>query len=93
MKIIWDEQKNEKLIETRGISFEDVADILLQKKYIDILEHPTRHNQMLLIIPFKGYTYVVPFIIDKENNIVLKTVFPSRKFHKLYINKSNENQS
>jgi hypothetical protein len=26
----------------------------------------------------------VPFVIDDDENIVLKTVFPSRKFHKLY---------
>ena len=30
------------------------------------------------------------FTLDKENNIVLKTVFPSRKFHKIYGGKANE---
>jgi len=28
--------------------------------------------------------HIVPFVIDNEENIVLKTVFPSRKFNKIY---------
>lgn len=84
MDILWDKAKSKKLKETRGISIEDVAQLILDKKYLTILENPTRPSQMIFVIPYKGYTYVVPFMIDKENNIVLKTVFPSRKFHKLY---------
>jgi hypothetical protein len=41
-------------------------------------------EQKLFIIPYQGYTYAVRFIIDGEQNIILKTVFPSRKYHKLY---------
>jgi uncharacterized DUF497 family protein len=84
VKIIWDEKKNDLLIQTRGISFDEVSELIIEKQYYAILEHPSRRNQMLFIIPYKGYTYVVPFVVDKENNIVLKTIFPSRKFHKIY---------
>jgi len=27
---------------------------------------------------------VAPFVIDEDENIIIKTVFPSRKFHKIY---------
>ena len=27
---------------------------------------------------------LVPFVIDKDENIVLKTAYPSRKFHKIF---------
>jgi hypothetical protein len=27
---------------------------------------------------------VVPFVIDVEKNIILKTVFPGRKYQKIY---------
>ena len=30
------------------------------------------------------YTWVIPFLIDDEDRIVLKTAFPSRKFHAKY---------
>jgi hypothetical protein len=84
MDLIWDEAMSGKLRETRGISIEDVARIILDGKYLEILENPVRPGQMLFIIPYQGYTHVVPFVIDNENNIVLKTAYPSRKFHKLY---------
>ena len=93
MNIIWDQKKNEELITKRGVSFEEIAELILQKKYLTILEHPSRRGQMIFLVPFKGYTHVVPFVIDRNDNIVLKTVFPSRKFHKVYGVKSNEKKS
>jgi len=93
MNIIWDEKKNERLIADRDISFEEIAELILQKKYMTILEHPSRRGQMISLVPFKNYTYVVPFVIDRNENIVLKIVFPSRKYHKLYGVKSHENKS
>jgi uncharacterized DUF497 family protein len=84
MDIVWDEAKNKKLKDKRGVSFEDVAQLILDKKYLAVLENPVRPGQMVFVVSYKGYTYVVPFVVDKEDNIVLKTVFPSRKFHRLY---------
>ena len=90
MNILWDEDKNKRLKLERDISFEDFAELILEKKYLDILENPSREEQMIFIVSYKDYTYVVPFVLDEEENIVLKTVFPSRKFHKLYGGKWNE---
>ncbi len=84
MDIFWDEAKNKKLKETRGVSFEDVAQLILDKKFLAVLENPAHPEQMIFVVKYKSYTYVVPFMIDAGNNIVLKTIFPSRKFHKLY---------
>jgi len=82
--IIWDIEKNKKLKNERGISFEQVEKIILDKDYIDILENPTRETQDIFIININDYIHIVPFVIDIEENIVLKTVFPSRKFNKIY---------
>ena len=90
MNILWDEDKNKRLKLERDISFEDFAELILEKKYLDILENPSREEQMIFIVSYKDYTYVIPFVLDEEENIVLKTVFPSRKFHKLYGGKRNE---
>ena len=84
MQIIWDEEKNRKLILERGLSIEKFAELILEKKYHAVLKNPSRAKQQIFVIPFQNYTYVVPFIIDEDQNIVLKTVFPSRKFHKMY---------
>ncbi len=93
MKIIWDQEKNKKLILERNLSFELFSDLILQKSYSAILENPSRPDQMIFIIPYNDYTYVIPFIIDDDNSIVLKTIFPSRKFHKLYGGGNHEHQA
>jgi len=84
MNIVWDEDKSKRLEAERGISLEEVATMILDKEYVDILQHPTRPGQKLFVVPIKGYIHVVPFVIDADGNIVLKTAFPSRKFHKRY---------
>lgn len=88
MDIIWDREKNKWLMLNRGISFEEIEDEILSNKIIDILENPKRKNQQyfILILTLKSYTWVVPFLITPNDQIVLKTAFPSRKFHKKYGN-------
>lgn len=82
--IIWDENKNIKLKLERNISFEAITEIILEKKYLDILEHPSKGNQLFFIVELNNYIYSVPFIIDNESNIILKTAYPSRKLQKKY---------
>jgi len=86
--IYWDEDKNNKLIAERNISFDEISEIILREKYLDILENPSKENQMLFIVRLNDYIYIVPFIIDENENIILKTAYPSRKFNKIYGDKS-----
>ena len=83
--IIWDDQKNQKLQAERGISFEQISEIILRKEYIDILENKSRPNQQIFVVKLNNYLYSVPFIIDDQSNIILKTAFPSRKLFKQYM--------
>jgi uncharacterized DUF497 family protein len=84
MTIKWDEKKNQWLILHRHVSFEEITGLLLKNDYIAIIENPTRKNQQYFIMHIKNYTWVVPFNIDEEDNILLRTAFPSRKFHRRY---------
>jgi uncharacterized DUF497 family protein len=84
VQILWDLEKNRKLILERGLSLETFAALILDKKYLAILKNSSRVDQKIFVINNNRYTYVVPFIIDKNQNLVLKTVFPSRKYHKIY---------
>jgi len=83
MKIIWDEEKYRKLIIERGIDLAEIGDKILNKNYIEIRQNPARPNQMLFLINHNNYTYAVPFVVDKDSNIVIKTAYPSSKFHKI----------
>ena len=82
--IIWDEEKNIKLKTKRNISFEIISDMILHNQYIDILENPSRPDQTIFVIKIEDYIYAVPFILDKNLNIILKTAYPSRKLNKKY---------
>ena len=82
--IIWDDEKNQKLQIERNISFEQISEIILRKEYLDILENPSRPNQQVFIVKLNDYIHSVPFIIDDQSNIVLKTAYPSRKLNKKY---------
>jgi uncharacterized DUF497 family protein len=81
---VWDEQKNEWLQRERLVSFEEIADLIKDEKEIDIIENPARAGQQCAVLWLRDYTWLVPYVIDEEERIVLKTAFPSRKFHRIY---------
>ncbi len=91
MNILWDKIKNNWLILNRGISFEEVSERLMDGDYIEILKNPSRENQFYFIMDIDKYIWVIPFLLTENEQIVLKTAFPSRKFQKKYGDK-NENQ-
>ena len=82
--MIWDEEKSAKLKVERGVSFDEIAVLILEKKYLDVVKHPKRAGLWMFIMSVNGYVHVVPFVLDSDGNVVLKTAFPSRKFHKRY---------
>ena len=84
MGVVWDEEKNAVIKRERRVSFEEIAGLVLDGDYLDIVENPTRENQQYFIITIHDYTWVVPFVIDESETIILNTAFPSRKYHQPY---------
>ena len=84
--ISWSPDKNQQLIEERGISFEDVVYYLQQGALLDDIEHPDSDkypNQRIFVISIDGYVHLVPYVEDRKE-IFLKTIIPSRKATKQY---------
>lgn len=84
----WDPDKNETLIKTRAISFEEIIYHIANGDLLDILEHPNKEKyagQQIFVISINSYVYYVPFVEDEEK-IFLKTIIPSRKLSKKYLN-------
>ena len=85
----WGSEKNEQLKYERGISFENMVIAIESGGLVDILPHPNPAkypNQKVLVIVNEGYAYLVPFI-EEADHFFLKTVIPSRKATRDYLNK------
>jgi len=85
----WSEEKNRWLKKERGVCFEEVVFALLGGQLVDIIEHPDRENyrsQRIYLIEVEHYIYPVPYE-EKDDAIILKTIFPSRKYTRKYLQK------
>jgi uncharacterized DUF497 family protein len=77
----WDPDKNKILKRERGISFEEIAYLIESGQIIGIEENPGHPNQKMYVLEIDGYAIIVPYV-EKNNEIILKTAFPSRKYTK-----------
>lgn len=83
----WNQDKDLKLKEERGISFNDVVSVLESEGPLDIIKNPNKDkypNQKMYVVEIDEYVYLVPFAEDEEK-CFLKTIFPSRKMTKKYL--------
>jgi uncharacterized DUF497 family protein len=89
----WNPEKNEKLREDRGVSFEEAIFAIEQGQLLDILEHPNKEkyeNQKIFVVKIYNYVWLIPFF-ENENEVFLKTIIPSRKATKQYLRGDENN--
>ncbi|MEZ4566983.1 MAG: toxin [Desulfobacterales bacterium] len=67
----------------REISFEEIAYLIESGQIIGIEENPGHPNQKMYVLEIDEYAIIVPYV-EKNNEIFLKTAFPSRKYTKKY---------
>ena len=87
-RITFNEEKNELLKATRGISFEDVLDALKKGQLLaDIAHFSIKHpRQNLYVVKIKKYAYAIPYITNiQKKEIFLKTIYPSRALTRIYL--------
>lgn len=83
----WNSGKNQELLLSRNVSFEEVIFHIEHGGLLDDIAHPNTSdypNQRVFIIRIKEYVYLVPYV-ESEDEVFLKTIIPSRKFTKLYL--------
>ena len=84
----WNTEKNEILAKQRGITFEEIVQKIESGVKIIETDHPNKKkypNQKILVVDINGYAYLVPFVIDDDGSLFLKTIIPSRKATKKYL--------
>ncbi|MBU2571397.1 BrnT family toxin [Methylotuvimicrobium sp. KM2] len=88
----WNSEKNEQLIRERGISFERIIYHIENEGLLDVVKHPNPAKypkQRMFIVNIENYAYLVPFV-ENETEFFLKTIIPSRKATKKYIEVNDE---
>jgi len=88
----WNNEKNDKLKKERNISFEDIIYYIEHGKLLTILKHTNQETypgQKVYVLEVNNYVCLVPFI-ETENKIFLKTIIPSRKATKKYLEAKDE---
>ena len=86
MKLEWNNEKNEKLKEERGLCFEDVERVILDGKLLDVIPHFNSEkypDQKIMVLKLDGYVHYVPFVLH-DDLLFLKSIIPSRKLNKIY---------
>jgi len=75
-------EKNELLFKTRGITFNQIIEVIENEGVLLDFQHPNQEkypNPMIIVVKLNDYTYCVPYVFNGEE-IFLKTIFPNRDF-------------
>lgn len=87
--------KNQKLIAERNISFEEITAAIENGLLLDIIEHHNQSKypkQQIYVVEVNEYVYLVPFMVEDNGVVFLKTIIPSRKAKKRYSKKESSHE-
>lgn len=82
----WNDEKNKRLRNFRGVSFEQVVLAIVSGDLIDRIRHPNPEkypNQKIFLVKIDSYIYSVPYVED-DKKIFLKKIIPNSKATKKY---------
>ena len=88
----WSPEKNDTLRADRGVSFESIVVAIESEGLLDVLAHPNQARyprQRILVVAYDSYAYLVPFV-EEADYFFLKTIIPSRKATRDYLNLGEE---
>jgi hypothetical protein len=91
----YSDSKNQQLINERHISFEEIIAALDNGQLLDIVTQPNKNkypNQKVYVVQINNYVYLVPFVEKDDQTVFLKTIFPSRKAKKQYMQNEVSNE-
>ncbi|HEY7791259.1 MAG TPA: BrnT family toxin [Vicinamibacterales bacterium] len=91
----WDDAKNAKLRQERGIGFEEIVFHIERGDLLDILDHPNPSRypgQHIFVVRREDYVCLVPFVED-DRTVFLKTIIPIRKATKEYLGEEDGSEA
>ena len=83
----WNPEKNQQLINQRGVSFSDVVESINRDGLVDTYVHPNQRrypDQSVYVVDIHGYLYLVPYVEQDERTRFLKTIIPNQRAMRRY---------
>jgi hypothetical protein len=76
--------------ERNAVGFEECAVLIEAGHILDDIDNPSRNfpDQKAYVLAVDEYVYLVPYV-ETDEEIFLKTVYPSRKLTALYMSKTS----
>lgn len=93
LKLNWDREKGHHLKIERGIGFKAVSQAINKNQILADIRHSNQEKypgQRMMIVNVNNYAYSVPYVIQADGTLFLKTIYPSRKHTKKYLNSRND---
>ena len=88
MQFQYAQEKNAQLIAERGIGFEEIIEAIQNGNLLDITQHHNQEmcpHQKILHVRCLKQVYLVPYVVQKDKSIFLKTLYSSRKATKKWL--------
>ena len=92
--IRWSAEKNIKLMQERGVSFEEILSSIEHGGLLTTVNHPDQRkypNQKIWVVKVRAYAHLVP-LVETEEEIFLKTIMPSRKATRQFLGEVNDEE-
>ena len=89
MRFKYNHEKNALLLAERGVGFDEIIQAIAEGNLLDIRHHDNQKkypNQKILFVRLLADVFAVPFVEEKNGDYFLKTLFPSRKARKTFLN-------
>jgi hypothetical protein len=93
--INFNEEKNQLLGATRGITFEEIIESIQGGGLLADIVHLSKKwpNQRVYVVRVKNYAYAVPYVVNaQKKEIFLKTIYPSKVLTKKYIQEGDDHE-
>jgi uncharacterized DUF497 family protein len=91
----WNPPKSEQLRERHGLGFEQIVVAIESGALLATMPHPNLDRyprQRIMIVRIDDYAFLVPFVED-EDHVFLKTIIPSRKATRDFIDKGSKDET
>jgi len=89
MRFKYNHEKNALLLSQRSVGFDEIIQAIADGNFLDIryhYDHKKHPEQKILYVRLLKEVYAVPFVEEKNGDCFLKTLFPSRKARKDFLN-------